>query len=152
MIVSAYEGADYVVGVFDDLSLAKIAQETFIKDLSSIEGESPSIIRTNDKKIVEIKNIKIVEYENQYQLVNHIYIASIFNEGFGQIYRHIDSILGSKEAAQKKIKILELKSTENEPTFPEYYSIEKLKINQLNKRSLNQWLENDYFDNDDYLT
>lgn len=149
--ISAYEGADYVVGVFDDLSLATTAKETFVNSLASTEDQFLNIISTDDKKIDIIKESKIVEYESLRQLLSPIYITSVFNEGFGQIYRKIDSILDSKEAAQLKIKALELKAEEITSSFPEYYSLEKLEINQLNSLSVSQWLEHDYFGDDDYL-
>lgn len=149
--IPAYDGADYVVGIFDDSSFAEVAKETFVSYLTSVDDQSLNIVSTDDKKIVTIKEIKIIEYKSLRQLVSPVYIASIFNEGFGQTYRKIDAILDSKEAALQKIKALELKAEEIVPTFPEYYSLEKIEINQLNGQSVIKWLENDYFGDDDYL-
>ncbi|MCW2254678.1 hypothetical protein M2263_000769 [Providencia alcalifaciens] len=149
--ISSYEGADYVVGIFDDLSLATTAKEAFVNSLTSAEEQFINIVSTDDKNTNVIKEPKVVEYKSLCQLLSPIYITSIFNEGFGQIYRKIDSILDSKEAAQLKIKALELKAEEITPSFPEYFSLEKLEINQLNRQSISQWLEHDYFGDDDYL-
>ncbi|PHM69489.1 hypothetical protein [Xenorhabdus sp. KJ12.1] len=150
--ISPYEGADYVIGVFDELALAEQAKAQFSAILSTNEKGGLEMLKESENRLIEIEEVKIVEHQSDTLFTKPIYIASLFKEGFGQTIRVIEAIVEPHDAALQKIKELEARSDASEPTFPEYFSLEKLVINQLNPQSANQWLENDYFgDVDDYL-
>ncbi len=40
---------------------------------------------------------------------------------------------------------------ESDASFPEYFSIEKLQANQINTKTLAQWLDDDFFGDDNRL-
>ena len=58
--------------------------------------------------------------------MNQLFVLSLFEEGFGQLIRKIDSIYVSLEDAKKYKEEKEAQEPEYEPC---YYEIEAIKIN-----------------------
>ncbi|MEQ5092927.1 hypothetical protein [Proteus terrae] len=147
--ISGYEGADFILGAFDNEDIAEKAKTTFIRDNQN-EDNQVKILAEKDRWI-EVKEVKLDSFSCDIPLSDFYYIVSRFSEGFGQIYRDIEAIFDNYENALVKLEQLEKEHDESDSSFPEYFAIEKLQANQINAKTVTQWLADDFFGDDNRL-
>lgn len=147
--ISGYEGPDFILGAFDNKDAAEKAKAVFIKDNQS-EDNQIKVLAKNDRWI-KIEEIKLSSFSCDIPLSDFYYIVSRFSEGFGQIYRDIDAIFDNYENALAKLEQLEKAYDESDASFPEYFAIEKRQANQINAKTVTQWLADDFFGDDNRL-
>lgn len=147
--ISGYEGPDFILGAFDNEDIAEKAKTTFIRDNQS-EDNQVKILAEKDRWI-EVEEVKLDSFSCDIPLSDFYYIVSRFSEGFGQIYRDIEVIFDKYENALVKLEQLEKEYDESDGSFPEYFAIEKLQANQINDRTVTQWLADDFFGDDNRL-
>ncbi|MDC9598304.1 hypothetical protein [Xenorhabdus anantnagensis] len=132
--ISGYQGPCFILGIFETEELAKKAQEKYSEKMS--HAEKDDILREG----VEIQLIK-----SDFNLNSIGYVASMYAEGFGQVYRDSFLLFSNKDTAIQETKRLnELIELDEERTFPEYYLMEEIKINALRDTKLEDWLDSDY--------
>ncbi|MBI6527946.1 hypothetical protein JEP40_02225 [Proteus vulgaris] len=147
--ISGYEGPDFVLGAFDNKEIAQEAKNTFIKE-NQYDDNKIKILAENNRWI-EVDEIILKNYRCEIPLSDFYYIISRFSEGFGQIYRDIEAIFDNYENALSKLEQLEKEYEESDASFPEYFAIEKLQANQVNAKTLTQWLAGGFFGDDNRL-
>lgn len=148
--ISGYDGPDFVLGVFDSLELAEKAKEEFIK--TNQTDDKKLKVLTEQERWIELDAIQINRYVGNNSIADIHYIVSRFSEGFGQIYREInDIIFNNYDEALAKLKLFEKEYDEQESSFSEYFAIEKMYCNQINTKTVAQWLNGDFFGDDDYF-
>lgn len=147
--ISDYEGPDFILGAFDNRDAAEKAKITFIKDNQNDENQVK--VLTEKDRWIEVEEVKLDTFSCNIPLSDFYYIVSRFSEGFGQIYRDIEVIFDNYENALSKLEQLERESDESDTSFPEYFAIEKLQANQINAKTITQWLTGDFFGDDNRL-
>ncbi|CRL59366.1 hypothetical protein [Proteus vulgaris] len=147
--ISGYEGPDFILGAFDNRDVAEKAKMTFIKDNQNEENRV-KVLAEKDRWI-EVEEVKLSSFSCDIPLSDFYYIISRFSEGFGQIYRDIEAIFDNYENALSKLEQLEKEYNESDASFPEYFAIEKLQSNQVNAKTVTQWLTSDFFGDDNRL-
>lgn len=147
--ISGYEGPDFILGAFDNRDVAEKAKMTFIKDNQNEENRV-KVLAEKDRWI-EVEEVKLSSFSCDIPLSDFYYIISRFSEGFGQIYRDIEAIFDNYENALSKLEQLEKEYNESDASFPEYFAIEKLQSNQVNAKTVTQWLASDFFGDDNRL-
>ncbi len=147
--ISGYEGPDFILGAFDNEDAAQKAKATFIRDNQS-EGNQVKVL-TEKERWIEIEDVKLNSFSCDIPLSDFYYPVSRFSEGFGQIYRDIEAIFDNYENALAKLVQLEKEYEGSDASFPEYFAIEKLQANQINTKTLAQWLADDFFGDDNRL-
>lgn len=147
--ISGYEGPDFILGAFDNRDVAEKAKMTFIKDNQNEENQVK--VLTEKDRWIEVEEVKLSSFSCDIPLSDFYYIISRFSEGFGQIYRDIEAIFDNYENALSKLEQLEKEYNESDASFPEYFAIEKLQSNQVNAKTVTQWLASDFFGDDNRL-
>ncbi|QIF94071.1 hypothetical protein [Proteus vulgaris] len=147
--ISGYEGPDFILGAFDNRDIAEKAKMTFIKDNQNEENQVK--VLTEKDRWIEVEEVKLSSFSCDIPLSDFYYIISRFSEGFGQIYRDIEAIFDNYENALSKLEQLEKEYNESDASFPEYFAIEKLQSNQVNAKTVTQWLASDFFGDDNRL-
>ncbi|SUC00663.1 Uncharacterised protein [Proteus vulgaris] len=147
--ISGYEGPDFILGAFDNRDVAEKAKMTFIKDNQNEENQV-KVLAEKDRWI-EVEEVKLSSFSCDIPLSDFYYIISRFSEGFGQNYRDIEAIFDNYENALSKLEQLEKEYNESDASFPEYFAIEKLQSNQVNAKTVTQWLASDFFGDDNRL-
>lgn len=147
--ISGYEGPDFILGAFDNEDIAEKAKTTFIRENKS-EDNQVKVLAEQDRWI-EVEDVKLDSFSCDIPLSNFYYLVSRFSEGFGQIYRDIEAIFDNYEDALVKLEQLEKEYEESDASFPEYFAIEKLQANQINTKTVTQWLADDFFGDDKRL-
>lgn len=147
--ISGYEGPDFILGAFDNRDVAEKAKMTFIKDNQNEENQVK--VLTEKDRWIEVEEVKLNSFSCDIPLSDFYYIISRFSEGFGQIYRDIEAIFDNYENALSKLEQLEKEYNESDASFPEYFAIEKLQSNQVNAKTVTQWLASDFFGDDNRL-
>lgn len=147
--ISGYEGPDFILGAFDNEDAAQKAKATFIKDNQSEDNKVK--VLTEKERWIEIEDVKLNSFSCDIPLSDFYYPVSRFSEGFGQIYRDIEAIFDNYENALAKLEQLEKEYEGSDASFPEYFAIEKLQANQVNAKTVAQWLADDFFGDDNRL-
>lgn len=147
--ISGYEGPDFILGAFDNKDTAEKAKTTFIKDNQN-EDNQVKVLAEKDRWI-EVEEVKLDSFSCDIPLSDFYYIISRFSEGFGQIYRDIEAIFDNYENALAKLEQLEKEYDESDASFPEYFAIEKLQANQINTKTVTQWLADDFWGDENHL-
>lgn len=147
--ISGYEGPDFILGAFDNEDIAEKAKTTFIRENQS-EDNQVKVLAEQDRWI-EVEEVKLDSFSCDIPLSDFYYIVSRFSEGFGQIYRDIEAIFDNYENALVKLEQLEKEYDGSDASFPEYFAIEKLQANQINTKTVTQWLADDFFGDDNRL-
>ncbi|MEQ5393915.1 hypothetical protein ABN236_17745 [Proteus sp. fly-1013] len=147
--ISGYEGPDFILGAFDNEDIAEKAKTTFIRENQS-EDNQVKVLAEQDRWI-EVEDVKLDSFSCDIPLSDFYYLVSRFSEGFGQIYRDIEAIFDNYEDALVKLEQLEKEYEESDASFPEYFAIEKLQANQINTKTVTQWLADDFFGDDKRL-
>lgn len=147
--ISDYEGPDFILGAFDNRDIAEKAKMTFIKDNQNEENQVK--VLTEKDRWIEVEEVKLSSFSCDIPLSDFYYVISRFSEGFGQIYRDIEAIFDNYENALSKLEQLEKEYDESDASFPEYFAIEKLQSNQVNAKTVTQWLASDFFGDDNRL-
>lgn len=147
--ISGYEGPDFILGAFDNEDIAEKAKTTFIRENKS-EDNQVKVLAEQDRWI-EVEEVKLDSFSCDIPLSDFYYLVSRFSEGFGQIYRDIEAIFDNYEDALVKLEQLEKEYDESDASFPEYFAIEKLQANQINTKTVTQWLADDFFGDDKRL-
>ncbi|MEQ4986433.1 hypothetical protein ABN080_03010 [Proteus sp. fly-1089] len=147
--ISDYEGPDFILGAFDNRDIAEKAKMTFIKDNQNEENQVK--VLTEKDRWIEVEEVKLSSFSCDIPLSDFYYVISRFSEGFGQIYRDIEAIFDNYENALSKLEQLEKEYDESDASFPEYFAIEKLQSNQVNAKTVTQWLASDFFGDDNSL-
>ncbi|MBG3078751.1 hypothetical protein I4632_00675 [Proteus mirabilis] len=147
--ISGYEGPDFILGAFDNRDVAEKAKMTFIKDNQNEENQVK--VLTEKDRWIEVEEVKLSSFSCDIPLSDFYYVISRFSEGFGQIYRDIEAIFDNYENALSKLEQLEKEYDESDASFPEYFAIEKLQSNQVNAKTVTQWLASDFFGDDNRL-
>lgn len=147
--ISGYEGPDFILGAFDNEDIAEKAKTTFIRENQS-EDNQVKVLAEQDRWI-EVEEVKLDSFSCDIPLSDFYYLVSRFSEGFGQIYRDIEAIFDNYENALVKLEQLEKEYEESDASFPEYFAIEKLQANQINTKTVTQWLADDFFGDDKRL-
>ncbi|HEJ9484840.1 TPA: hypothetical protein SMM93_003861 [Proteus mirabilis] len=147
--ISGYEGPDFILGAFDNEDIAEKAKTTFIRENQSDDNQV-QILAEQDRWI-EVEDVKLDSFSCDIPLSDFYYLVSRFSEGFGQIYRDIEAIFDNYENALVKLEQLEKEYDESDASFPEYFAIEKLQANQINAKTVTQWLADDFFGDDKRL-
>ncbi|QPN88989.1 hypothetical protein [Proteus vulgaris] len=147
--ISGYEGPDFILGAFDNRDVAEKAKMTFIKDNQNEENQVK--VLTEKDRWIEVEEVKLSSFSCDIPLSDFYYVTSRFSEGFGQIYRDIEAIFDNYENALSKLEQLEKEYNESDASFPEYFAIEKLQSNQVNAKTVTQWLASDFFGDDNRL-
>lgn len=147
--ISGYEGPDFILGAFDNEDIAEKAKTTFIRENKS-EDNQVKVLAEQDRWI-EVEEVKLDSFSSDIPLSDFYYLVSRFSEGFGQIYRDIEAIFDNYENALVKLEQLEKEYEESDASFPEYFAIEKLQANQINAKTVTQWLADDFFGDDNRL-
>lgn len=147
--ISGYEGPNFILGTFDNEDAAEKARVAFIKNNQS-EDNQVEVLAEKDRWI-EVEDVKLDRFSCNIPLSDFYYIVSRFSEGFGQIYRDIEAIFDNYENALTKLEQLEKEYDESDASFPEYFAIEKLQANQINTKTVTQWLADDFFGDDNRL-
>lgn len=147
--ISGYEGPDFILGAFDNEDIAEKAKTTFIRENQSDDNQV-KVLAEQDRWI-EVEDVKLDSFSCDIPLSDFYYLVSRFSEGFGQIYRDIEAIFDNYENALIKLEQLEKEYDESDASFPEYFAIEKLQANQINAKTVTQWLADDFFGDDKRL-
>lgn len=147
--ISGYEGPDFILGAFDNEDIAEKAKTTFIRENKS-EDNQVKVLAEQDRWI-EVEEVKLDSFSCDIPLSDFYYLVSRFSEGFGQIYRDIEAIFDNYEDALVKLEQLEKEYDESDASFPEYFAIEKLQANQINTKTVTQWLADGFFGDDKRL-
>lgn len=147
--ISGYEGPDFILGAFDNEDIAEKAKTTFIRENQSDDNQV-QVLAEQDRWI-EVEDVKLDSFSCDIPLSDFYYLVSRFSEGFGQIYRDIEAIFDNYENALVKLEQLEKEYDESDASFPEYFAIEKLQANQINAKTVTQWLADDFFGDDKRL-
>lgn len=147
--ISGYEGPDFILGAFDNEDTAEKAKTTFIGENQS-EDNQVKVLAEQDRWI-EVEDVKLNSFSCDIPLSDFYYLVSRFSEGFGQIYRDIEAIFDNYENALIKLEQLEKEYEGSDASFPEYFAIEKLQANQINTKTVTQWLADDFFGDDNRL-
>ncbi|MEQ5206008.1 hypothetical protein WMR86_09310 [Proteus vulgaris] len=147
--ISDYEGPDFILGAFDNRDIAEKAKMAFIKDNQNEENQVK--VLTEKDRWIEVEEVKLSSFSCDIPLSDFYYVISRFSEGFGQIYRDIEAIFDNYENALSKLEQLEKEYNESDASFPEYFAIEKLQSNQVNAKTVTQWLASDFFGDDNRL-
>ncbi|HEJ9626591.1 hypothetical protein [Proteus terrae] len=147
--ISGYEGPDFILGAFDNEDIAEKAKTTFIRENQSDDNQV-KVLAEQDRWI-EVEDVKLDSFSCDIPLSDFYYLVSRFSEGFGQIYRDIEAIFDNYENALVKLEQLEKEYDESDASFPEYFAIEKLQANQINAKTVTQWLADDFFGDDKRL-
>ncbi|MEZ2683689.1 hypothetical protein ACBQ20_02565 [Proteus vulgaris] len=147
--ISDYEGPDFILGAFDNRDIAEKAKMAFIKDNQNEENQVK--VLTEKDRWIEVEEVKLSSFSCDIPLSDFYYVISRFSEGFGQIYRDIEAIFDNYENALSKLEQLEKEYDESDASFPEYFAIEKLQSNQVNAKTVTQWLASDFFGDDNRL-
>ncbi|QIG06183.1 hypothetical protein [Proteus sp. ZN5] len=147
--ISGYEGPDFILGIFDNEDAAEKAKTTFIRENQS-EDNQVKVLAEQDRWI-DVEEVKIDSFSCDIPLSDFYYLVSRFSEGFGQIYRDIEAIFDNYENALIKLEQLEKEYDESDASFPEYFAIEKLQVNQINAKTVTQWLDDEFFGDDNRL-
>ncbi len=147
--ISGYEGPDFILGAFDNEDIAEKAKTTFIRENQSDDNQV-QVLAEQDRWI-EVEDVKLDSFSCDIPLSDFYYLVSRFSEGFGQIYRDIEAIFDNYENALVKLEQLEKEYDESDASFPEYFAIEKLQANQINAKTVTQWLADDFFGDDNRL-
>lgn len=147
--ISGYEGPDFILGAFDNEDIAEKAKTTFIRENQSDDNQV-KVLAEQDRWI-EVEDVKLDSFSCDIPLSDFYYLVSRFSEGFGQIYRDIEAIFDNYENALVKLEQLEKEYDESDASFPEYFAIEKLQANQINAKTVTQWLADDFFGDDNRL-
>ncbi|WP_193015393.1 MULTISPECIES: hypothetical protein [Gammaproteobacteria] len=147
--ISGYEGPDFILGAFDNEDAAEKAKMAFIKDNQSEDNQVKVLVEKD--RWIDVEDVKLASFSCDISLADFYYIVSRFSEGFGQIYRDIEAIIGNYEDALTKLEQLEKEYDESDPSFPEYFAIEKLQTNQIKAQTVTQWLADDFFGDDNRL-
>lgn len=147
--ISGYEGPDFILGAFDNEDIAEKAKTTFIRENQSDDNQV-KVLAEQDRWI-EVEDVKLDSFSCDIPLSDFYYLVSRFSEGFGQIYRDIEAIFDNYENALIKLEQLEKEYDESDASFPEYFAIEKLQANQINAKTVTQWLADDFFGDDNRL-
>lgn len=147
--ISGYEGPDFILGAFDNEDIAEKAKTTFIRENQSDDNQV-KVLAEQDRWI-EVDDVKLDSFSCDIPLSDFYYLVSRFSEGFGQIYRDIEAIFDNYENALVKLEQLEKEYDESDASFPEYFAIEKLQANQINAKTVTQWLADDFFGDDNRL-
>ncbi|HEK2896529.1 hypothetical protein [Proteus terrae] len=147
--ISGYEGPDFILGAFDNEDAAEKAKTTFIRENQS-EDNQVKVLAEQDRWI-EVEDVKLNSFSCDIPLSDFYYLVSRFSEGFGQIYRDIEAIFDNYENALIKLEQLEKEYEGSDASFPEYFAIEKLQANQINTKTVTQWLADDFFGDDNRL-
>ncbi|MEX3024958.1 hypothetical protein [Proteus sp. STS61-E] len=147
--ISGYEGPDFILGAFDNEDIAEKAKTTFIRENQSDDNQV-KVLAEQDRWI-EVEDVKLDSFSCDIPLSDFYYLVSRFSERFGQIYRDIEAIFDNYENALVKLEQLEKEYDESDASFPEYFAIEKLQANQINAKTVTQWLADDFFGDDKRL-
>lgn len=147
--ISGYEGPNFILGAFDNEDTAEKVRTTFIKENQGEDNLVKVLIKKD--RWIEIEDVKLNSFSCDIPLSDFYYIVSRFSEGFGQIYRDIEAIFDNYENALAKLELLEKEYDESDASFPEYFAIEKLHANQINAKTITQWLADNYFGDDSHL-
>ncbi|PHM46784.1 hypothetical protein [Xenorhabdus miraniensis] len=132
--ISGYQGPCFILGIFETEEIAEQAQKEY-SDIMS-HADKDDILREG----IEIQLIK-----SDFKLNSIGYVASMYAEGFGQIYRDSFLLFSNKDTAIQETKRLnKIIELDEERTFPEYYLIEEININLLRDTKIEDWLDSDY--------
>lgn len=147
--ISGYEGPDFILGAFDNEDIAEKAKTTFIRENQSDDNQVK--VLAEQGRWIEVEDVKLNSFSCDIPLSDFYYLVSRFSEGFGQIYRDIEAIFDNYENALVKLEQLEKEYEGSDASFPEYFASEKLQANQINTKTVTQWLADDFFGDDNRL-
>ncbi len=125
--ISAYTYHDIIIGVFRAYNDAKKNREVYIEKCKQKDEWGEQGYREVDlEKDITIEDVSKLINKEQTEHLKQLFVVSLFEEGFGQIVRKIDTIYTAIDEAEKYVEEKESKDLEYEPG---YYKVETIEIN-----------------------
>lgn len=129
--ISEYQGPDFILGIFTDQLSAEQAAAAYPTKQFFVK--------------IEPLGIEIISIQLDRPLDAIGFAVSKYVEGFGQTMRESLHVFDDKDSAKQYLKKLEqLAEDDPDESFPEYFLLEEIPLNQLRDFQENTWLSGEY--------
>ncbi len=118
-----------LLGIFTDMDKAQQAKNIYIQYCKNntdkyADMAYEQVDLENDVKLIENKKLS----DNLDEIIEEVYVISLFEEGFGQTVRETLKIFNNQNDA---IQYMQAKENEEVLKFPHWYSMANVKLNKI---------------------
>lgn len=126
--ISSYTEADRLLGAFKTVEAAEAARDSYL--LRVVHGPSDpwahqAYHEVTDGDVIIWSSIPEIDVSDA---AERVFVVSSFTEGFGQIQRTIEAVVGSAAAAQRHAEEREARGDDH---FPHECEVEELEVGVL---------------------
>jgi hypothetical protein len=119
--ISAYSGADVLLGVFCSREAAETMRVRYREDLLSGRREDPWRRQAYKSDSLAEEDFLVIDLSDRcggdFKEGDHVFVVSNYCEGCGQITREIRSVVGSLAEAEAKVTEIDSKPTYSGPDY-----------------------------------
>lgn len=127
--ISAYSGADILLGVFVRQQDAETARIEYSKRYARSPQSDPWYDQGYKSPGLTAEDLRILEFEFEGSVPDEVFVVSRYCHGFGQVLRAFDSVYPTQESAD--VRIARIAEWAGEKTFPPKGACQRVPVGKL---------------------